>query len=273
MVHGYSFRALGVGGPWRGVGTKLASYHRALEELVGGEIGEDDIVVLLDAWDTVILGPAEELRAKLVDRDTVVCAADRICAPEYRLAVRVEQMYPEIRTPWRYPNSGCIAGSARAVASLLHGLVQGDFREDGDDQLRLQEFLLSRAEASRPFPLRLDDDCRFFQCLGEPTRGWDMEPAGPGSPPRICNSATGQRPLVAHGCGGHGRWFLGDIYRDLRLLDYLGVTGRDLSGLPYAGLAPPGERVTWEHWVEQPPWDYPFQLFGLIRAMELARAR
>ena len=34
--------------------------------------------------------------------------------------------------------------------------------------------------------------------------------------PRIRNLTTGHRPLVAHGCGGHGRWFLSDTWKGIR---------------------------------------------------------
>merc|ERR1712187_450292 len=95
--------------------------------------------------------------------------------------------------------------------------------------------------------------------------------------PRIRNWTTDERPVVAHGCGGHGRWFLADVYRELRLLEYLGITETDLEAFDYAGLVAPGKQVKDEHWVNQPPWEYPFQLFAVIRSMtlqeELSQAR
>jgi len=289
-MHGYSFRTVGLGGPWRSLGTKLSLYDRALKELVDGTIAPGDPVVLLDAWDTVLLGPASELCAKLATLGIlepggwVLCAADRLCAPEYKLAPKMERLYPRITTPWRYPNSGGFAGTGEALRSFLHSLVHGleggTFSEDGDDQLRVQTFLLACAEQGCRFPLILDSDCSVFQCMGEPECGWDFEPlpgAGKGGDavPRIRNRATGERPLVAHGCGGHGRWFLADVYRELRLLDFLGLGdpagAESLAGLKHAGLVPPGQRVGEEHWVEQPPWEFPFQVFQMIRAMELQK--
>merc|ERR1711972_475952 len=103
------------------------------------------------------------------------------------------------------------------------------------------------------FPLQLDETCSIFQGMGEPSCGWDYETGS--LQPRIRNHLTGERPLVVHGCGGHGRWFLADVYRKLRLLDHLGVTDQELSCLDYAGLVPPGRQVTNDHWVNQPPWE------------------
>lgn len=268
---GYSFRAVGLGRPWHGLGSKLALYDRALKELVGSEIALTDPVLLLDAWDTVLLGPAEELHEKLYALGImrpggwVLGAADRICAPEYRLAVQVERLYPAVRTPWRYPNSGAFAGTGEALRAFMHHLVHsslgGTFSEDGDDQLRVQTVLLACAAAGSPFPFYLDTDCAVFQCMGEPSCGWDYEPRQPH--PRIRNHVTGERPLLAHGCGGHGRWFLADVYRKLQLLSHLGLVESDLAGYRYAGLVPPGQKVTAAHWVEQPPWEFPFQA-GLL---------
>eukprot|EP00933_Yihiella_yeosuensis_P060805 TRINITY_DN63609_c0_g1_i1.p1 TRINITY_DN63609_c0_g1~~TRINITY_DN63609_c0_g1_i1.p1 ORF type:complete len:462 (-),score=76.98 TRINITY_DN63609_c0_g1_i1:116-1501(-) len=281
LAHGYTFRAVGLDKPFRGVGTKLFLYDQALKELVGEEIAPEDPVMLLDAWDTVILGPAEELREKLGSMGildpggSVLCAADRICAPEYKLAPKMERLYPDIRGPWKYPNSGCIAGTAGALRSFLHSLVHGPegggpFTEDGDDQLRMQNFVAGCEELGFRFPLVLDEDCCVVQNMGEPECGWDFELAKEGSAPRIRNWTTGHRPLVAHGCGGHGRWFLADVYRELQLLDYLGVdSAKDLSSFDYAGLVAPGDKVLDEHWVNQPPWEFPFQAFEVIRSVAI----
>lgn len=288
-ANGYRFHPLGLNGPWAGLGTKLLRYDQALKELIGNVIGPADPVLLLDAWDTVLLGPATELRDKLGElgvlgsplagdlSELVLCAGDRLCAPEYRLAPQMERLYPGITTPWRYPNSGGLAGTAVALLSflhrLVHGLQGGAFSEDADDQLRLQTFVLGCAWEGQPFPLLIDEACSVFQCMGEPECGWDYEQSCGkvmGSP-RIKNRETGERPLVAHGCGGHGRWFLADVYRELRLLEFLGLDKQDLENLPYAGLVPPGCSVTQEHWVGQPPWEFPFQLFEAIRTLELKR--
>lgn len=69
----------------------------------------------------------------------------------------------------------------------------------------------------------------MFQNMGEPECGWDFELHG--SVPRVRNLRTGHQPLVVHGCGGHGRWFLSDIYRELELLEFLDVKPDDLASV------------------------------------------
>eukprot|EP00435_Cladocopium_sp_Y103_P049211 s158_g14.t1 len=275
-VHGYSFQAVGLGQPFTGVGMKLFLYDTALKELVGRQIPPNEAVLLLDAWDTILLGPAEEFVEKLhsmkiLSEGAILCGADRICAPEYKMAPRMERYFPDISTPWRYPNSGCITGTAAAVTAFMHGLVHGteggSYGEQDDDQLRLQEFLLNWQERGVRYPFQLDHECCLFQNMGEPECGWDFELEGP--TPRLRNRFTQHQPLVAHGCGGHGRWFLSDVYRELRLLEFLDLDPDILSTVQYAGLVPPGAQVTEEHWVNQPPWDFPFQVFEVIRANAL----
>ncbi|CAJ1326807.1 unnamed protein product [Effrenium voratum] len=269
--HGYSFHVVGLGQPFTGVGMKLFLYDKALKELVGRQIPANEPVLLLDAWDTILLGPAEEFAEKLhsmgvLSDNLVLCGADRICAPEYKLAPKMERYFPGIRTPWRYPNSGCITGTGAAVTAFMHGLVHGteggSYSDQDDDQLRVQEFLLNWQALGVRYPFRLDHECQIFQNMGEPYCGWEFERR---ESPRLRNSSTGHRFLVAHGCGGHGRWFLSDVYRELELLEFLQLDPQELASLPYAGLVPPGAKVTEEHWVDQPPWDFPFQAFEVIR--------
>ncbi|CAE7830638.1 PLOD3 [Symbiodinium necroappetens] len=276
-VHGYSFRAVGLGEPFTGVGMKLILYDKALTEMVGRQIPPNEPVLLLDAWDTIILGPAEEFAEKLLasnilSNGVVLCGADRICAPDYKMAPKMERHFPDIQTPWKYPNSGCMVGTAAAMRAFIHGLVHGtdggSYTDQDDDQLRVQQFLLGWQEQGIRYPFQLDTDCFIFQNMGEPECGWDFEKADP-SGPRIRNLTTGHQPLVAHGCGGHGRWFLADIYRDLDLLEFLKISPDDLTGIPYAGLVPPGDEMKEEYWVDQPPWEFPFQAFEVIRGVAL----
>eukprot|EP00931_Biecheleriopsis_adriatica_P074292 TRINITY_DN48386_c0_g1_i1.p1 TRINITY_DN48386_c0_g1~~TRINITY_DN48386_c0_g1_i1.p1 ORF type:complete len:525 (+),score=95.75 TRINITY_DN48386_c0_g1_i1:16-1590(+) len=285
---GYKFHAVGLGSEWHGLSTKLAVYDSALKARMGQEIAPEDPVMLMDAWDTVVLGPAEEFRAKLAalgalgPEGGVIGAGDRLCCPDMHFAPRMERLFAAVRTPFRYPNSGGFAGTCKALADFLDCLVNGSdggvFDINGDDQLRVQVFLNARAEEGRPYPFRLDEDCIIFKCMGEPEQAWDFEQRLPadGAPaavesqaPRIVLHDNGERPIMAHGCGGHGRWFLGDIYQELGLLEYLGVTPQDLANYQYAGLVAPGQKVLPKHWVNQPPWEWPFQNFQLQRSMAL----
>eukprot|EP00927_Polykrikos_kofoidii_P085376 TRINITY_DN9279_c0_g1_i1.p1 TRINITY_DN9279_c0_g1~~TRINITY_DN9279_c0_g1_i1.p1 ORF type:complete len:386 (+),score=60.20 TRINITY_DN9279_c0_g1_i1:243-1400(+) len=279
--NGFHFHAIGIGEPWGGFATKFLAYNRALERLVGHEIERDDVVMLMDAWDTVILGSAEELLDKIDDlpADAVFCGAERVCGPNHFLVRQMELLYPDGQTPWRYPNSGGLVARADAMADLLsclvHDTVGGQaILADENDQVRLHDYLIARAAAGTRYPLRLDTRCRVFQCMYEEQPQWDAllpvdSTAGDGCGngggngvhskdlrPRIVNRVTGERPVVAHGNGHTGRWFLAGLYSELRLLDFLGLQMADLAHLSHEMPVAPGTRITQEVKEKYCPWWY-----------------
>ena len=81
--------------------------------------------MLLDAWDTVILGSSDELVSKMarLPADCILCGAERVCGPNHFLVAQMEELYPDGRTPWRYPNSGGLVGPLQLMLELLHALV------------------------------------------------------------------------------------------------------------------------------------------------------
>merc|ERR1719203_2480719 len=128
---GYRFQFCGIGDEWVGWGTKLVQYVRALERDMGRrEILPDNAVVLIDGWDCMIIGPADELRQKMAtppySEDPVPWyAGERICGPDFFKASRIDAVTPDMQTPWRYPNAGAMCGSAISVLELLKDLLQG----------------------------------------------------------------------------------------------------------------------------------------------------
>lgn len=286
--NGFSFRALGVGKPWGVFSTKLLHYDEALKKLVGAEIAPGDTVLLVDAWDCVVLGSADELRRKLegFPRDTVLCGSESVCGPNHFLTGRIEKLFPDGATPWRYPNSGGLCATAEVMAALLHGLVWD--RPDGgklpaaeNDQVWLHEFLLQRASRRDPFPVILDTECHVFQCMYEEEPRWDYEyrrngPAWPA--PRIVNRMTRARPVIAHGNGHTGRWFLSALIGELRLMQHLGLRDEELRHLKHEGPVPPGTPLTEELIQEYAPWWYQegihagaldgFQTFRMVRDLQ-----
>eukprot|EP00929_Paragymnodinium_shiwhaense_P061134 TRINITY_DN30529_c0_g1_i1.p1 TRINITY_DN30529_c0_g1~~TRINITY_DN30529_c0_g1_i1.p1 ORF type:complete len:437 (-),score=87.64 TRINITY_DN30529_c0_g1_i1:14-1324(-) len=289
--NGFTFRTVGLGEPWGGFATKLLAYDAALKQLVGTEIHKDDIVLLMDAWDTVILGTVDELMEKIADvpPEVVLCGSERVCGPNHFLVGDMEALFPDGRTPWRYPNSGGLVGRAAAMAALFHGLVyempNGQaIPADDNDQVRLHDFLIDRAAAGNPFPFRLDTSCQIFQCMYEELPQWDIVQDAPDEKsnalerPRIVNKVTGQRPVVAHGNGHTGRWFFSSLYSDMKLLDYLGLTMEEIAHLKHEMPVAPGTQVTEEVKKEYCPWWYMpgmhkgatdgFATFYMIRRMQ-----
>lgn len=287
--NGFVFHAVGVGEPWRGFATKFLAYSEALQYLMHGDGASgckpEDVVMLMDAWDTVILGDVEELLAEVrkLHPDELLCGSERVCGPNHFLVGQIEQLYPDGTTPWRYPNSGGLCGPSKQMAALLEGLLYDT--EDGaklaaeeNDQVRLHDYLLTCAGRGNPFPLRLDTECRVFQCMYEEQPQWDVENHSDSAAiPRVVNRLTGTRPLVLHGNGHTGRWFLSALYSEMRLLDHLGLTMEELAHLKHEMPVAPGTSVTEEVKAKYCPWWYMpgmhkgatdgFETFRMIRAM------
>ncbi|CAJ1421564.1 unnamed protein product [Effrenium voratum] len=214
---GYRFEFCGFRERWVGWGTKLVQYRKALRAgLAEGRIAASDPVLLIDGWDCAIIGPAEEFIEKMsqppfADNPQPWIAGERICGPDFFKANRIDAVFPDPGTPWRYPNAGCMTGRAEAMLQLIEDLLHGtgdgsSFPEDGNDQGRLHEHLLDLGERGDTLPYFVDSTCRIFQCLYEAEPQWQLEPAEP--LPRLRNLQTAERPIVLHGNGHTGRWFL-----------------------------------------------------------------
>lgn len=170
---GYKFQFCGFREKWVGWGTKLVQYRKALRlGLAKGQIAASDPVLLIDGWDCVLVGPASEFIEKLsmapfTDGPQPWYAGERICGPDFFKANRIDAVYPDPGTPWRYPNAGCMTGRAEPVLKLIEDLLDGagdgdTFPEDGDDQGRLHEHLLELVRMAKSCHTSLIQSVAFF---------------------------------------------------------------------------------------------------------------
>jgi len=222
--------------------------------------------------DCALVGPADELIEKMAsspyaDTQAPWYAGERIIGPDFFKASRVDAVYSDVRTPWRYPNAGAMCGRAEPVLQLFQDLLAG-FPEDGNDQGRLHEHLLERAEGGGALPCHVDSRCGIFQCLYEAEAQWVVEDTDTALP-RLRNILTGERPVVIHGNGHTGRWFMTGLWREMRFLERAGLTVEDLAHLPHDGPVPPG---TVPDEATRRNWDATFQLYRIYeKQQELAK--
>jgi len=284
VLLGYRFELCGLGQPWIGWGTKLVQYQKSLErDLRSGDMHPDDPVMLIDGWDCMLIGPASEFQHKMAmapyAMDPVVpwIAGERICGPDFFKASRIDAVTPDLLTPWRYPNAGAMCGRASGLLDFVKDLLAGSrasgsegFAQEGNDQDRLHEHLLELGEAGEPLPCMVDSRCGIFQCLYEAEPQWRMEEdAGAALLPRLRNILTGERPIVLHGNGHTGRWFMQGLWREMDFLHRVGLTHEELAHLPHDGPVAPGCHPSPA--VER-DWSATFQLYRIIEK-QLAYAR
>ncbi|KAH8087773.1 prolyl 4-hydroxylase alpha-subunit [Aureococcus anophagefferens] len=146
------------------------------------------IVVFTDAYDVFWNAP---LPSNLLDDGVdVLFAGEPTCWPDPSLADR----YPPCASPYRFVNSGCFVGRARALKALVARASARD-----DDQLLATLYYLRD-----PVRARVDSACSRWQCLGGVGTLGDGELAwAPGSDgrPALRNARHGTTPCAVHGNG------------------------------------------------------------------------
>ncbi|KAK7253351.1 hypothetical protein SO694_00001463 [Aureococcus anophagefferens] len=182
---------LGAGEPWRGPtlderfcgGFKWVLLRRWLKT-----VPNNAIVVFTDAYDVFWNAP---LPSNLLDDGVdVLFAGEPTCWPDPSLADR----YPPCASPYRFVNSGCFVGRARALKALVARASARD-----DDQLLATLYYLRD-----PVRARVDSACSRWQCLGGVGTLGDGELAwAPGSDgrPALRNARHGTTPCAVHGNG------------------------------------------------------------------------
>eukprot|EP00931_Biecheleriopsis_adriatica_P092118 TRINITY_DN65940_c0_g1_i1.p1 TRINITY_DN65940_c0_g1~~TRINITY_DN65940_c0_g1_i1.p1 ORF type:complete len:387 (+),score=42.29 TRINITY_DN65940_c0_g1_i1:55-1215(+) len=271
-VLGYTYQLVGFREPWKGWVTKLVQYERALRERIDQKtIAPRDPVLLVDGWDCALVGPATEFREKMASttyaQRPIWYGGERIIGPDFFLANRIDNIYPDPGTPWKYPNAGTMAGRAEDCLGFLRELLDR-FPEGGNDQEQLHLYLLELGESGQELPAWVDSRCGIFQCLYEAEPQWDVEDVDT-STPRLRNRLTGERPILLHGNGHTGRWFMSGLWREMRFLERIGLSHADLAHLPHDSPVAPGlvaDEATKRN------WDSTFQLYKIIE-MQLQYAR
>ena len=82
-------------------------------------------------------------------------AGERICGPDFFKANRIDAVYPDPGTPWRYPNAGCMAGRAQHVLQLIEDLLHG--ASAAGQELRKSVGKGAKAMKRRPKGLNSDE--------------------------------------------------------------------------------------------------------------------
>ena len=159
---GIYLEILGLGNEWLGYSDKLKQFSHHL--MNAPAIADDDVVVLIDAYDVQLFPAARRVGAILSQKATtpiVFCAEngvypERASAGLYRRGVRAESLWQSISLEQRFLNSGCIVGRAGQMrAMLLEADAEGGaFQND-------QQFFV-RFALAHPALVSVDIEKNFF---------------------------------------------------------------------------------------------------------------
>lgn len=202
---------LGFNKPWGGLMTKPRHLRQWLRD--GG--AKNDNIIVADAWDVVFAEQPETIMARKRELfgDAVVFNAEKSCFPRGDLA----DQFPDQGTPWRYLNSGFMAGSGDAILAILDSMKLDDIPDDHqlpngawfhpNDQ---EHYTL--AYLSQPVPMKLDVRAELCQCCS----GCEPSEFAMAELP-IRNIATGAAPGVWHFNGGSKNILMPMVHRALGL--------------------------------------------------------
>lgn len=143
---------------------------RMVRNMMIAEENPDDVLVFLDAWDTLFLGEKSEL-VKFNKRhvgDGIVFAAGKLCWPDSLRASEYKKKNPAERSPWRYINSNPMMGLGRNIHKALNwGWKRFPLKEDTvliQAHDVCERFLTDLyLKSPRRFGLKLDTECRLSQ--------------------------------------------------------------------------------------------------------------
>lgn len=182
--HGWEF--VEICQPYRGFGYKINELAKYLRES-----GEERFI-MQDAFDTYCLLPPSEFPWQYSDFHGVLVSGEKQCWPDVERAKHFKAS-----SPWRYPNSGQIYGTAVDLLALVDRYPVADTDDD-------QRWYTDRAIADEVY---VDVECNIFQSIAfEEPGDFDYYP---NERFRLRNNRTGTFPLFAH---GNGRTDMNRIY-------------------------------------------------------------
>lgn len=215
---GVELTVLGLGQPWRGLGSKVTAVRTWL-----ADVAADDVVMLVDAYDVLLfpsaspeafLGRFREFGAPLL------FGAERKCSPDKGAAAAYAPLGSG--EAFRFLNSGQYMGYAAAVKAMLdevdldlalHYAHRGADPLEVDDQRWFTRFFLANEPSGR---VALDRGAKVFSTTLE------VEPEDilvTPNPVAVRSALTGSDPLLMHGNGyGRATWY--DAVARLRALGW-----------------------------------------------------
>lgn len=154
---------------------------RVLQDyLNGSHLDDEDLVFVLDAFDVVVNGSAQELieRFSSFGADVVFSAEANYYFREANLSLEYWKEYPRMKgSIYHFLNSGTFCGRAWALKGLLKSIAEAfsvDFQNDAQlYDIRSDQYLYSRyyvdlmmGRVSAGFSMKLDHSQELFGCSG-----------------------------------------------------------------------------------------------------------
>jgi len=142
---------------WKGYTDKIFMMQTAIEHLK-----DDDIVLFTDAYDVLVNSNEETIVERFTKYNTdLVISSELNCYPE-RFKDTFDQF--ENTNNYKYINSGGYIGYKRAIMKVFTWKAPEEIirlSDDGGDQAYFMEYYLANRDRS----VKIDKECKLFQCL------------------------------------------------------------------------------------------------------------
>jgi len=200
---GAALDVLGLGEPWRGLGSKISLLSGYLDN-DRHEIADDDLMLFVDAYDVLLLPAAINIRASWAVFESespgrIIFNAESNCAPDPSLMLA----YPprNLKKPFPFLNSGVYLGRVQDVRNMVadvhadithHHVAFGADPYRFDDQRWFHRFGLAS-----PNRVHVDVTASFFHTL----HNINIENFDSGPGRTLVSKMSGTAPMALHGNG------------------------------------------------------------------------
>lgn len=189
--HGIHLQPYGLGQSYAPHG--VVSHIEHLAQAIRASDTSYSHVLMTDAYDSFFLAGEEEIAEKFLAMGSpVVISAEKNCWPLTQLA----PLFPETRSPFRFPNAGGLMGERLPLLIALDRLMK-DFNDpDLDGQACNPQGRWGYGLAKGLVEAKIDSDCEIFQTMSNVDLAHDLDVDVLHS--RVYNTATNRWPCVIH---------------------------------------------------------------------------
>lgn len=198
--------------------TGLSDKPRILYHAIKNGLIKEDIIIFVDAWDTVFLqSPEHALDDFSLLRTSILIGAEKNCFPS-----NFKKEYDRLpyTSSYRYLNSGVIIGFTEAILTVLEAMDAPNLPMDYHDNRRGVNYHFNDQayfmdmHLRQPVDMKLDYNCMIAQNMQD-VQEHELDFSGM----LIKNKETGFHPSIAHLNGASkDKWGRAAILKHLNLL-------------------------------------------------------